>query len=316
MYWNIVVCGELGIIIAGVGRIIYLLKKQKESSLQEKPKETQKENNNKECSRKLKDAFYKILSQYFLLGVIIILLGTIIFCLIPEMKVEENCVGVVLAFVGIAATFVVVSNVAQVHKVEKEFYEKSREIEGNFNGRVEGTQREFSEKVREIKDDFDRKIKEVDSKNDENEFKFNKVLGDISGVYVNMNFKAGLYLNAIHTYIEQIKYYSMIKRDSSFVNQAIESLILFLYKDGKNNIDKAIEDSGGKWKGYENTKWEEYSFYDKNNNEIEDVDITVMIEDIAKLNIGADNKQKILSKLSEIQSLKTKQSKERASPKQ
>jgi len=68
-------------------------------------------------------------SHWFLVGVIIILLGTIVACLIPTVK--YNDFAVILGFVGVLATFVVISNYAQVWEVKRENKKLKNEIEHN-----------------------------------------------------------------------------------------------------------------------------------------------------------------------------------------
>lgn len=68
-------------------------------------------------------------SNWFLLGIIIILLGVIIFCLIPRIDTTDNYVGLVLAFIGVLATFIVVGNYVQIQDVKKEFERRTYKIE-------------------------------------------------------------------------------------------------------------------------------------------------------------------------------------------
>jgi hypothetical protein len=56
--------------------------------------------------------------HYFLWGIVILILGTILFFMVP--KIQENYVGGILAFVGILATFIVVSNYMQVKSIQDE----------------------------------------------------------------------------------------------------------------------------------------------------------------------------------------------------
>jgi hypothetical protein len=67
-----------------------------------------------------------IYSHWFLIGIIIILLGTIIVCLTPI--VEYNNFAVILGFVGILATMIVIGNYAQVKDIESKFDAKANSI--------------------------------------------------------------------------------------------------------------------------------------------------------------------------------------------
>lgn len=53
----------------------------------------------------------------------------------------------IISFVGILATFVVVSNYAQVKAIEDKFNSKLEEMEQKFNNQREGMQAEFSDKI-------------------------------------------------------------------------------------------------------------------------------------------------------------------------
>ncbi|MDR1760977.1 MAG: hypothetical protein LBR55_00860 [Bacteroidales bacterium] len=76
-----------------------------------------------------------IKSYYFLIGVIIILLLTIIALHIECLAINDS--SIILAFVGILATFVVISNYTQVKDIERKFENKT--------------------------ESFDKKIKEIDT---------------------------------------------------------------------------------------------------------------------------------------------------------
>ena len=64
--------------------------------------------------------------NWFLLGIITILLGSILFCLMPKMDITNNYIGVILGFVGVLATFIVVGNYAQVQQIRSEMLDKIR----------------------------------------------------------------------------------------------------------------------------------------------------------------------------------------------
>ncbi|MDR1561213.1 MAG: hypothetical protein LBS23_02550, partial [Holosporaceae bacterium] len=58
--------------------------------------------------------------HWFLWGIVIILLGGIFFSQIKYFQIEDNYVGLVLGFIGVLATFIVVSNYVQVKSVQNE----------------------------------------------------------------------------------------------------------------------------------------------------------------------------------------------------
>jgi positive regulator of sigma E activity len=76
------------------------------------------ENKKDENNKSLKTMFFNRCSKYFLEGIIIILLGVIVFHHFYE--IEGNDVTLILSFVGILATFIVVSNYAQVKEIKDE----------------------------------------------------------------------------------------------------------------------------------------------------------------------------------------------------
>ena len=69
----------------------------------------------------------KLSVQYFLLSIIIILLGFIFFSIIPN--VTPDYTSTILAFIGIIATFIVISNYMQVRDIKEEFREKVEKLE-------------------------------------------------------------------------------------------------------------------------------------------------------------------------------------------
>jgi hypothetical protein len=90
-----------------------------DGNVQDKPKDKKK----RHCC--IKELFF---NYWFLWGIIIILLGTIVFCLIPKIDITNNYVSVIFGFVGILATFIVVSNYAQVKEIERGFDRKIKQI--------------------------------------------------------------------------------------------------------------------------------------------------------------------------------------------
>ena len=104
--------------------------------VEKKISELEKKTRKKE-RKKPKCCFWKriksfICSYWFLTGVIIVLLGAILFCHIYKITNSNNTT-IVLAFVGILATFVVISNYAQTKEVKDDVKEQNKKIEYLLN---------------------------------------------------------------------------------------------------------------------------------------------------------------------------------------
>jgi hypothetical protein len=65
-------------------------------------------------------------NNWLIVGVVIILLGFDFYCHIPTIDISN--IGLVLSFIGVLATFVVISNYAQVHKIERKVENFDKEI--------------------------------------------------------------------------------------------------------------------------------------------------------------------------------------------
>jgi hypothetical protein len=206
MWWNIGFCGELGLMIIGTVWIICILRKRKdinESSLKERLKEPKEENGNKNS-----DAFEKIstpenktrtgdktekpeseknhknflkkffshCSSYWILGIVILLIGFDIAIHIPIIDIKCSYFGAIIGFVGVLATFIVVSNYAQV-----------RDVERKTNKTIKDTEKKFKEELNEIKNEFNRKISNT-------EIGLNKKI-DME----HINTEESLYINSVDT---------------------------------------------------------------------------------------------------------------------
>jgi hypothetical protein len=86
-------------------------------------------------------------NYWFLWGIIIILLGMIIFCLVPRMDIKDNYTGAVLGFVGILATFTVMGNYAQVVEIKREFKKKIEESEQYLTKGIQQQKQDLENKV-------------------------------------------------------------------------------------------------------------------------------------------------------------------------
>jgi hypothetical protein len=165
---NTVIAIELGLIALGVLRIGCHLKKRKkidESLSPQKSDESNeppKENNNddggaskKTCHSENKtekpaldkshknfwEKAFSCYASYWILGIVIILIGFDIAIHIPIIDIKCSYFGAIIGFVGILATFVVISNYAQVKEVKDEFAGKigglEKLIDGEISKRIE-----------------------------------------------------------------------------------------------------------------------------------------------------------------------------------
>jgi hypothetical protein len=90
----------------------------------------------------MKSFFY---SNWFALIIIIVLIGFDIAIHIPVINIECNYFGAMIGFVGVLATFVVISNYAQVKEIEKK-----------FDKAIADTERRFNESLAEIEEKIER----------------------------------------------------------------------------------------------------------------------------------------------------------------
>ena len=114
-------------------------------------------------------------------------------------NVEVVSTSIILAFVGIIATFVVISNYSQTRDFKDIVEKRIIEFENTFYNKIKTTEQNFL------------KIQE------DTEFKINVSSGNISKLIASTNGKEGFYINAINSYINAIKCHSQIKHDISFV---------------------------------------------------------------------------------------------------
>ncbi|MDR0575613.1 MAG: hypothetical protein LBG96_16600 [Tannerella sp.] len=126
----------------------------------------------------LNNFFYLLLkSHWFLIGIIIILLGANIFFSINQV-IEPNNIALILGFVGILATFIVIGNYAHI-----------KDIEGKF----------MSEMIR-LNADFDKKIKYLDVSNDK------KISSARFNIEIRAVSSANLYSPNMDAVVEHLSY--------------------------------------------------------------------------------------------------------------
>jgi uncharacterized membrane protein (DUF485 family) len=166
MWWNIVFCVELGLIAIGITIstvFLYKLKHNKNLQLNEKPTnekpdeestdQPQKDNKEPESKRKYPN---KIPAWFWILiasigGAIVFIFIMILFqkWLGFQVNYENGATTIVLAFVGIAATFVVVSNYAQVKDIENKFEQKILKIDSELDKKTEELQKNNDEQIKQ-----------------------------------------------------------------------------------------------------------------------------------------------------------------------
>jgi len=79
------------------------------------------------CRKKVKECICNVVGNYWLFGTSLVLLGVSIF--LNCGVIDGNNVTLVLGFVGILATFIVVSNYAQVQEIKREFEKEKKNLE-------------------------------------------------------------------------------------------------------------------------------------------------------------------------------------------
>jgi hypothetical protein len=113
----------------------------------------------------------------FLWIILFILLGTILFFLIPI--IQENYVGGILAFVGILATFIVVSNYMQVQDIKKDFageVAKLNDFERLRAEEIAKLRAETDKEVAKLRDEISKEIVELKAEINALKHPFNRTL--------------------------------------------------------------------------------------------------------------------------------------------
>jgi uncharacterized membrane protein len=75
----------------------------------------------------MKKLLSKLNKNWFIVGIIIILIGVDISIHIPIIDIKSSYFGAIISFIGIIATFIVIGNYAQVHNIKEEYnnYQKT-----------------------------------------------------------------------------------------------------------------------------------------------------------------------------------------------
>ena len=143
------------------------------------------------------------------------MLGAILFASLPCMQIDNNYVGLILAFVGIIATFVVVSNYSQI-----------KDIEYNVYGKLDGIIEDNTQKLKKLEEKTDNKIHEIDTIKDT----YDRLLEQVLLVQKN------IYEQQIRSYYPRLQEYlsimSKVSTMSIWKNNKIALMFAFNRADG------------------------------------------------------------------------------------
>ncbi|MDR1683227.1 MAG: hypothetical protein LBS25_07575 [Candidatus Symbiothrix sp.] len=205
-------------------------------------------------------------NHWFLCGIIIILLGVIVFNQFYVIT-DANNITIILSFVGILTAFIVIGNYAQVKDIETKFKSETEKLQLEFSDVVK-----LKNEFETIKTDYDKTKKRII-------FATNESIGNVGEIIAELNNEKKFYINVIQNYIETIKRHASIEQSASFVEHYVETLKSFL---------KSIN-------------WDEYDF---NNPDSKQNNICVFISDITSMDcISETNKNEILPVLKKIHGL-------------
>ncbi len=169
---------------------------------------------------------------FLYLIIAILILGIFLFRFIPQIT-DTNDVSLVLAFVGILATFIVVGNYAQVKDIEKKFDDKVKDIDKKTSGqdnKIENISNTINLEINAIKKDIQNTT--------------NKAMST-SNLYTARTFRDSEPPNiilAFYYYKQSLVFASlMYEIDSDLINRIIRELRILLKKpDGSGNIEPFV----------------------------------------------------------------------------
>jgi len=167
---------------------------------------------------------FSILKNYFIHGIVIIMLGFIFACFLPVIDVENNYLGIILAFVGIIATFIVVSNYAQVKDIENSFKSQIEAIENKFAKNVE--------KIEGIESGIDSKIKKQE----------NLMQMNLYTISADVQSKVGKYHEALYNHFSALDYSRLLSESEKAISLAIIHRFINEHGDDCAAISDAIID--------------------------------------------------------------------------
>lgn len=208
-------------------------------------------------------------NHWYMIGImIIIILGIVLFSCIPAINIEDRYVGAILGLVGVLATFIVVSNYAQVKEVENKFRQETIKLKDDYNIKLQ--------EMNQLKESIEKTKAEFSGILVKNNFLLNDAVGNVLELNAEMNFDKGFYLNMIHNYINAIRRYDLIERHKANREKVIETLSMLL----------------------ENTDWNRYEFIDEQ-------EINIFISDIQEMDfIDIEKKQRMINQLKTINGIK------------
>jgi uncharacterized membrane protein (DUF485 family) len=99
---------------------------------------------------KIRFLLKQINSNWFIVFIVIILIGFDIFIHIPIVDIQSNYFGAMLGFVGVLAAFIVVSNYAHAEKLEEKFERQAKEIEKKFDEKTKMLDEEVIRVIRRL----------------------------------------------------------------------------------------------------------------------------------------------------------------------
>jgi Tfp pilus assembly protein PilE len=142
-------------------------------------------------------------------------------------EVESVSIAIVLAFVGILATFIVVSNYAQVEKIEREFGGKMQSAKSELESRAKEAEEEFNRKIGNATTNFDMKIKEQNEMLRDQLMYYSKAIGDKSKGDQYM--EIGASINAFPHYINSLTN-SVNAQDEQLISKNLDNCLNIIKK--------------------------------------------------------------------------------------
>jgi flagellar motor component MotA len=131
----------------------------------------------------------------------------------------------ILTFVGILATFIVISNYAQVKDIESKLEKKSKALEERLDSKINEAL-QVKKDFGEMQDKFNAMRSEFDKLQKVTKFINNESAGNIAQLIAEFNRREGFFLNMIGNYIGAIDRHALIDQTSEFVKKDIETLML------------------------------------------------------------------------------------------
>jgi len=141
--------------------------------------------------KKLKSILF---NNWFVVGIIIILIGFDIFIHIPIIDIKCNYFSAMIGFVGVLATFIVVSNYAQVKEIERKTNTQLSIIKNDFNEKINKINSDLGIMSKQIKDTIENvlvnDVRNIKNRTYEyiDNYEFDKAL--LNSIYLSTSYKA------------------------------------------------------------------------------------------------------------------------------